>query len=264
LKEKVLEENRRIHALEHTHYLERHPEQTNFFQQHILNKTLARFRSAYKNQQAHILDLGCGTGYLYRRLLDAGFKMTGADISTEMIDVLQGKVLPEAAERSKLVVADAESFLTQAEAQYDGIVQSALLHHLYDYESMVREYCGRLRPGGLFLVFFEPIKQKFDSSLKYALHQSLAKFDEIVYRLEMSIRNIPLFEDEYEWSDYQRRFGGIDPEKLAGILREAGMEILEINKYCSRRYGINALIANQVLGTENTFNLLARKNGDAI
>ena len=30
-KEKVLEENRRVHALENRLYLSRHPEQTNFF-----------------------------------------------------------------------------------------------------------------------------------------------------------------------------------------------------------------------------------------
>jgi hypothetical protein len=35
-KEKVLEENRRVHALENRLYLSRHPEQTNFFQNAIL------------------------------------------------------------------------------------------------------------------------------------------------------------------------------------------------------------------------------------
>ena len=40
LKEKVLEENRRVHALENQLYLSRHPEQTNFFQNLIVEKNL--------------------------------------------------------------------------------------------------------------------------------------------------------------------------------------------------------------------------------
>ena len=40
VKEKILEENRRVHALENKLYLIRHPEQTNFFQEHIIENTL--------------------------------------------------------------------------------------------------------------------------------------------------------------------------------------------------------------------------------
>ena len=39
-KEKVLEENRRVHALENRLYLSRHPEQTNFFQNSILERAV--------------------------------------------------------------------------------------------------------------------------------------------------------------------------------------------------------------------------------
>ena len=39
-KDKVLEENRRVHALENRLYLSRHPEQTNYFQSSILEKTV--------------------------------------------------------------------------------------------------------------------------------------------------------------------------------------------------------------------------------
>ena len=62
-KEKVLEENRRVHALENRLYLSRHPEQTNFFQNAILKKTVNKVCVTLK-PNAKILDLGCGTGYL--------------------------------------------------------------------------------------------------------------------------------------------------------------------------------------------------------
>ena len=75
----------------------------------------------------------------------------------------------------------------------------------------------------------------------------------------MRFRKIPLFEDDYEFSDYQRRFGGIDPDELGKILEQEGMKILKISKYCARRYSIPAFLANIILGTENTFNMLAIK-----
>ena len=75
----------------------------------------------------------------------------------------------------------------------------------------------------------------------------------------MKSKRIPLFEDDYEYSDYQRQFGGIEPKKLTEVLKEEGMDILNVSKYCARRYGISAFIANRILGTANTFNVLAQK-----
>ena len=78
--------------------------------------------------------------------------------------------------------------------------------------------------------------------------------------MEMVIRNIPLFEDEYHHSDYQRQFGGIDPYNIEKILREEKCSIEQVEKYCTRRFGVNAWLANRVLKTQNTFNILAEKN----
>ena len=97
------------------------------------------------------------------------------------------------------------------------------------------------------------------SPLRFALHRSLSKIDEALYVQEMRFRNIPLFEEDYELSDYQRRFGGIDPNRVSEILLQEGLEVQAVEKYCSRRYGLNALIASQLLQTQNTFNLIARK-----
>ncbi len=83
-KDKVLEENRRVHALENRLYLSRHPEQTNYFQSSILKKTVNKICVTLK-PGAKILDLGCGTGYLSREFLSKGYDVTGLDLSEEMI-----------------------------------------------------------------------------------------------------------------------------------------------------------------------------------
>ncbi len=259
LREKILAENRRVHALESSLYLQRHPEQTNFFQTEILRKSLDKLCAELGNPESRILDLGCGTGYLYLQLLARGHRMTGVDLSNKMLEALKQKIPPTANSRSTLTVMGVEDFVETDNEFYDAIVLSALLHHLYDYESTVRKICGKLSSGGCLWIFFEPLKQEIRSSLRFTLHKGIARLDESVYRLEMRLRRIPLFEEDYELSDYQRRFGGVDPIRLSEVLRSGDMEIIEVEKYCSRRYGLPALFTTRLIGTQNSFNLLAKK-----
>ena len=259
LQENILAENRRIHALESGLYLQRHPEQTNFFQTGILSKSLDRLCAESGNRESNILDLGCGTGYLTLPLLARGHRITGVDLSNDMLDVLRQRIPESAKNQATLKVMGVEDFVETKTEPYDAIVLSALLHHLYDYESTVRKICGKLSSGGRLLIFFEPLKQDIASSLRFTLHKALARLDESIYRLDMQLSNVPLFEEDYELSDYQRRFGGIDPKRLLEVLRSQDMEVIDLEKYCSRRYGLPAFFANHLLSTENTFNLLAKK-----
>ncbi len=259
LKEKVLEENRRVHALENQLYLSRHPEQTNFFQNDIAEKTLDQTCCDLK-ANAKILDLGCGTGYLFLRFLQRGFDVTGLDLSNEMIQVLQNSISESEKNRAHLIVGDVEGFFESKQEEFDLVVFSAVLHHLFDYEMVLKKACQRLKAGIKLLIFFEPLKQSVIPSLRYSLHRGLSCIDEKFYRLKMQMRNIPLLEDEYHHSDYQRQFGGIDPRDIEKILKEENCTILNTDKYCARRFGINAWLANRILKTQNTFNILAVKS----
>ena len=140
-REKVLEENKRVHKLEDKFYLDRHPEQTNFFQSRILRKTVDQVCSLMNSTRSDILELGCGTGYLYLEFLKRGHKITGVDLSVEMINVLEGRIPKDCRERSRLVVSDVETFADTDNKKYSAIVLSALLHHLYDFESVIKVYC---------------------------------------------------------------------------------------------------------------------------
>ena len=146
-----------------------------------------------------------------------------------------------------------------SKAMIKRVVLSALLHHLYDYEKALHGICKKVKPGGLFLIFFEPLKQNIASPALYNWHKRLAQIDEALYRKEMRFRKIETLDKEYEYSDYQRQFGGIEPSRLGDILESEDMEIINVTQYCARRYGFAAWIANTFLKTVNTFNLLAIK-----
>jgi SAM-dependent methyltransferase len=258
-REKILEENKRVHKLEDKSYLDRHPEQTNFFQIRILNKTVDQVCSLIETTKGDVLELGCGTGYLYMEFLKRGYKITGVDLSTEMINVLKSRIPKNFEKHSKLVVSDIESFAEVDDKKYSAIIVSALLHHLYDYESVIKMYCERLIPGGVFLIFFEPLKQNINSSTRYTMHKILARIDETLYRQQMMRKKISVLDGEYHHADYQRQFGGIDPHRIADVFTKEGLKIRKIDKYCARRFGLSSLLATCLFKTQNTFNLLAEK-----
>ncbi len=94
-----------------------------------------------------IADLGCGSGLFSNILFAKGFDVTGVDLSTGMIKLAQ-KNFP----RCKFVVGDVEK-LPFADASFDAVLLSGLLHHLPDPSKCVAEVWRILRPGGRFTAF---------------------------------------------------------------------------------------------------------------
>ena len=65
-----------------------------------------------KQQQGEILELGCGTGRVALALAAEGFRVTGLDLSQQMLDVFRDKLVtkPELADRIKLVHGNMADF----------------------------------------------------------------------------------------------------------------------------------------------------------
>ena len=136
---------------------------------------------------------------------------------------------------------------------------SAFLHHLFDYEAVLKSACSALRKDGILLIFFEPIKQPVDSGVRYFFHKLLKETDEKLYRLSMTLQGISIPDDQYAVSDFQRRFGGIDMKNVCGILNSEGLNVIKEYKYCARRYGIPSFIATKIIRSENSFDIIAVK-----
>lgn len=89
-----------------------------------------------------ILDVGCGPGRLLAPLARS-HRMTGCDISTEMLDEARRACPPDV----RLVQADARD-LPFSDASFDAVIALDLLTHLPDLEAGLRELARVVVPGG--------------------------------------------------------------------------------------------------------------------
>ena len=110
----------------------------------------------------HALDLGCGTGYITAKLAKKrNILIDSVDLSAEMIEVLRTKL--GGTSSVKTYVSDVVKFVehkTEERKNYDLIVLSGLLHHLYDYKGFLEKTMGIIKPGGYIYVIFEPYRTK--------------------------------------------------------------------------------------------------------
>jgi len=175
---------------------------------------------------AHILDLCCGTGQLARALVERGYRVTGLDISEEMI-----RIARENAPGARFVVDDARSFA--ALDVYDAVVcVFDSLNHIMTLDelmSVFRHVCAALREGGVF--FFDMNTEegyraqwKGSSSIveddyvsvarsSYSPEERTARFDATLFRLDGVWRRSDV-------TLYQRCYS---EEEISTALREAGL-----------------------------------------
>lgn len=103
-----------------------------------------------------ILDAGCGTGYLSRQLAKKGARVTGIDISSEMIRIAEKK----SAEANLDIVYHVRS-LTDPEfsisEKFDCIVSNYVLMDTPDIDNVMQLFSSVIKPAGtVVLVFSHP------------------------------------------------------------------------------------------------------------
>jgi trans-aconitate methyltransferase len=94
-----------------------------------------------------ILDLGCGTGHLTRRIADAGAEVVGLDIDPGMIEQARRHYPGLRFEQG-----DASGFTV--DSPYDAVFSNAALHWVRNAGDAVRCIANALRPGGRLVAEF--------------------------------------------------------------------------------------------------------------
>lgn len=112
-----------------------------------INRCVAEF-CAYLKPHAHVLDIGCGTGYpVAAYLAEQGFSVTGIDISEKMIEKAKALRLP----RADFMVKDVLAF--KPAEKYDGVIAFDSLWHV-PMENQAELYgliASFMKVGGYFL-----------------------------------------------------------------------------------------------------------------
>jgi ubiquinone/menaquinone biosynthesis C-methylase UbiE len=96
---------------------------------------------------ARVVDLGCGSGVFANLLQRRGYRCSGVDLSPKMIAIARAKF-----SGIEFIEGDIER-LPFADASFDGVLLSGVLHHLPDRSRCAAEVFRILRPGGKFVAF---------------------------------------------------------------------------------------------------------------
>lgn len=97
-----------------------------------------------------ILEVGCGTGYFTRELTRLGADIVAIDVSPDLLEIAKAKY---SAPNVRYEIQNACA-LSYADAMFDSVVGSSILHHV-EIEEALREIYRVLKPGGT-ICFTEP------------------------------------------------------------------------------------------------------------
>lgn len=97
-----------------------------------------------------VLDAGCGDGYLSRKFARMGAKVTGVELSPEMLSYAL-----EEQKHEPLDIAYHHASITSmtflAERSFDVAVTNNVIQDVEDYQGALKEFSRLLRPGGTYL-----------------------------------------------------------------------------------------------------------------
>lgn len=96
-----------------------------------------------------ILDAGCGTGYLSRKLSDRGALVTGVDLSAGMIDIARADY-PDLDFRRESI----SELPSIEDSAFDAVVSNYVLMDLPDLDGALAALYRVLRPGGIAVLIF--------------------------------------------------------------------------------------------------------------
>ena len=116
-----------------------------------------------KEMKYDILDLGCGTGLLAEQLIDISKDIIGVDLSSEMLNVANGKKIYK-----ELVNMDIEEYLSQTvEIATNMVVSSDVFIYIGELNNIFNLVSKKLKKDSLFAFSIELLE---DDSLEYRLN----------------------------------------------------------------------------------------------
>jgi ubiquinone/menaquinone biosynthesis C-methylase UbiE len=196
----------------------------------------------YGLQPRHVADLGCGTGTIALLLHEKGYKVTGIDLSEEMLAVAQSK-LEQPSPRLRFLCQDLR------ELQLPETVDVAVsfcdsfnyLTKEADIQTAFRRVKNALRQGGMFLFDLHSpykLREKLGNNVFYELGEEVcylwqSRFDPSRTTVEYDITFFARVGD-VKGEELYRRFQEVhvqrayETEQVRNWLLEAGFQTVEV------------------------------------
>lgn len=152
-----------------------------------------------------VVDIGCGGGILAESLAQSGANTTGIDLSDKALKVADLHGL-ESGVSVKYQLISAEELAENAPKSFDLVTCMEMLEHVPDPLSVVKACSKLAKPGGV--LFFSTLNRNPKAYLLAVLGA------------EYVLNLLPKGTHDF------KKF--IKPSELAGFLREAGLEMIDI------------------------------------
>ncbi|MQN01759.1 MAG: class I SAM-dependent methyltransferase [Lachnospiraceae bacterium] len=183
-----------------------------------------------------VLDLGCGTGQITRRLRDRGYDMTGIDGSDEMLEIARSK---ESDDSILYLCQDMREF--DVFGTYQGIVSICdcmnYLTEKEDFKEVLRRVNNFLHPGGVF-IFDVNTEYKFQRILSdntFAENRSEGSFiweNEYDKEKKLNLYDLTLFirgdDGRFDKFFEQHVEKAYSRKEIEDMIEGAGLELIEV------------------------------------
>jgi len=258
---KIINGNVDVHRIEAPFYDSIHPEIFNHFEQSRMKNELKFMHKKIRDNGLRALDIGCGTGNVTLKLARLGYRVSGIDISTSMLDILNKKIRSMGLEKEiRLINANIDDFLKDPQDRnYDIITISSVLHHLPEYLSTLSNLLNNIKKGGFLFIVHEPTANFFQPEDKIS-RKCLRELDWRLY-FKIHKRSIPKNVPPRDWSfsDYHV-YNGFSEQKVRDLLLDNRFNILRFQKYGAvMNLGVSNFIDTYLFNVKSHFTIIAQK-----
>lgn len=165
--------------------------------------TLQQIKNNFTNlRHVHVLDVGCGGGFLSNGLAQNELKVTGVDLSESSLATAKRFDKTKSVSYLK---ADAYQ-LPFADHSFEVVTAMDFLEHVEQPEAAIREFSRVLKPGGLFIF--------------HTFNRNWLAYFVVIKLVELLVKNTP------KNMHVLRLF--ITPSELADYCKNANLKVLEM------------------------------------
>ena len=111
------------------------------------------------------LDYGAGTGNITNHLLNFGFHVVAADVSSVSLEQVAAKL--GQADRLQIDTVNGADLSNYRENTFDLVATYSVLHHVPDYPAIIDEFARVLKPGGVMYLDHEACPSYWEFSKVY-------------------------------------------------------------------------------------------------